>query len=158
MTELTQERLKELLYYNPDTGLFTWRVDRRRCRADGGAGSINNGYVYIGVDGKKYYAHRLAFLYIDGAFPPGIVDHINRDRVDNRFNNLRYADHTLNGANRHDNNKFVGVCWNRRDNRWAARVKVNNHLKPLGTFVTHLAACYARHAYDKTIEQPNENK
>jgi hypothetical protein len=90
--ELTQDRLRELLDYDPDTGIFTWMVNRRGGKAAVGvvAGSRNtDNYVSITVDGEEYLAHRLAFLYMTGAFPPKQVDHINTAKSDNRWCNLR---------------------------------------------------------------------
>lgn len=88
---LTQERLKELLTYEPATGVFRWRERRGNqgggCVAPGDeAGSVyKNGYRMIGVGGRRYGAHRLAFLYMTGAFPPAEVDHINGVPADNRW-------------------------------------------------------------------------
>lgn len=88
--KLTQKRLKKLLYYNPDTGIFTWKINSRRSLKDAPAGNLHpSGYIRIGIDSKEYRAHRLAFLYMEGYIPENDVDHINRVRDDNRWKNLR---------------------------------------------------------------------
>src|SRR4029450_2313606 len=108
MTELTAERLRELLDYDPETGDFTWKVNRRCVRSGSVAGNVNcvDGYCYIGVDARRYHAHRLAWLYIKGAWPNDQIDHINGNKADNRFANLRQATHSQNQANggRYSNN------------------------------------------------------
>lgn len=88
---ITQNTLKELFDYNPDTGLFTWKVAKaRRIKAGDVAGNLNNtGYIHIRVDGKNYQAHRLAWLYTHGKFPDNCIDHINGIKDDNRISNLR---------------------------------------------------------------------
>lgn len=122
---LTQARLKELLHYDPDTGHFTWLVSRNSNTAVSGsrAGSINgNGYRQVRIDGRFYPAHRLAFLYLLGEQPPDHVDHINRDKSDNRWANLRPATGRENMGNvglRGDNTSgHRGVSWNKRVGKW----------------------------------------
>jgi hypothetical protein len=89
-TDLTQARLKELLDYNPDTGIFTRKVSRPGFRVGDVAGSLTErGYIKIGIDGKNYSAHRLAWLYVHGKSPDNCIDHINGVRDDNRISNLR---------------------------------------------------------------------
>ena len=100
MTELTQARLKELLDYDPATGIF-----RRKIKVGGQpvgsiAGVIDaDGYRVIRVDGVKRKAHRLAFLWMEGAIPSGLVDHENTLRDDNAWDNLREATRAENSAN-----------------------------------------------------------
>lgn len=98
---LTQERLRELLDYNPDTGQFTWKVRRSRCADKGSiAGCVDkHGYICIKIDQKRYFAHRLALFWANGEWPPDETDHINRDPKDNRLANLRPASRKLNALN-----------------------------------------------------------
>lgn len=89
---LTQARLKELFHYDKETGAFTHIKARRGVRVGKILGCLaNNGYLVIRADGKLYLAHRLAWMYVHGAFPPDQLDHINRMRTDNRLCNLRLA-------------------------------------------------------------------
>lgn len=124
-SELTQARLKELLHYDPATGVFTWLVSRGRSLAGSRAGSFDaEGYRRIGIDGRDYAAHRLAFLYMVGEFPPADVDHANRTPGDNRWGNLRPATRRENVGNvglRRDNTSgYRGVSRNRRNEKWQA--------------------------------------
>src|SRR4051812_34139236 len=97
---LTQQRLRELLDYCPETGVFTRRTKKGHERSGDVAGYRDtHGYIKLSVDYKRYYAHRLAWLWITGVWPPQI-DHINRDRADNRLENLRVATPAQNAANR----------------------------------------------------------
>lgn len=89
MSELTLERVKELLNYDPETGLFSWNAKRGRCAKLAVAGSWNSyGYRRITVDGRGYPAHRLAWLHVHGRWPQGEIDHINGIKHDNRLANL----------------------------------------------------------------------
>lgn len=98
---LTAKRLRELLHYDPVTGVFTWRVDRRGgVKAGDSAGCPNgDGYVHIGIEGRKHKAHRLAFFYMKGRWPRDDVDHVDRDRANNRWSNIRPATGSQNSAN-----------------------------------------------------------
>ena len=114
---LTQARLKELLHYDPDTGVFTWLVNRgRKAKAGDRAGMITDkGYNSICVEGLNHFAHRLAWLYVHGEHPSGIMDHINTVRSDNRISNLRIVTYQENAQNRivarSDNTSgFLGVA------------------------------------------------
>jgi len=92
---LTQERLKEALSYNPDTGIFT------RVKTGEPVGYTNGrGWLRVKIDYKHYKLHRLAFLYMEGRFPPEEVDHINGVRDDNRWCNLRKATRQQNCFNK----------------------------------------------------------
>ena len=149
---LTQERLKELLHYDPETGGFTRLVGRSGCQV----GVIKNkpnsghGYISITIDQKSYLTHRLAWLYVYGRFPPEQIDHINHDRVDNRITNLREATHHENQKNRAKNPRntsgVVGVSWNKAVGVWQAMINVNRKQKYLGTFKNKEDAIAAREA------------
>lgn len=99
---LTQSRLKEVIDYSPDTGEFTWKISpANNTKAGSIAGGIDDqGYRRIRVDGRRYKAHRLAWLYVFGAWPEHEIDHINLDRSDNRISNLREATMAENMRNR----------------------------------------------------------
>lgn len=113
---LTQKRLKELLNYDPETGVFTWKVYRNYNALPGDvAGSVgNHGYAKVSIDGKSYLQHRIAWLYMNGYLPNKEIDHKNNIRTDNRLLNLREATHSENQRNsrKGKNNKsgLKGVC------------------------------------------------
>lgn len=150
MKELTQARVKELLDYNPETGVFTWRFSRGGAAVAGGkAGSLNQrGYVALTVDCRKWLAHRLAWLYVHGNCPDGI-DHINGNCADNRIANLRPASQTFNLGNtrKHSNNTsgFKGVTFCRSTGRWMAQISKDRKHTKIGRFDTpeeaHKAYC-----------------
>lgn len=162
-SKLTQLRLKELLYYNPDTGIFTWIKKRNNFVKKGSrAGAIHSyGYIVIRIDKKEYKAHRLAFLYMEGYFPENDVDHINRERADNRWGNLREVSRSCNIRNSkilHANKSGItGVCWHRRDKKWYAYIRGSDKISHLGTFKNKLDAAYARWEAEKKYGYPNCN-
>jgi len=146
---ITQKRLKELLSYDHKKGVFVWLYNERRNNAQGKiAGSFNcRGYRRIKIDNKQYSAHRLAFLYMEGSFPPDQVDHINRIKSDNRWCNLRHADYRINSNNRSSNNAVMGVS--RNYDKWIAYTSNNKGIrKNLGTFKYYLQACAARFEWE----------
>ena len=146
---ITQEQLKELLEYDEITGIFIWKIRASSQVYIGDkAGHLDNkGYIRIKIKGKRYQAHTLAFLYIEG-FLPDLIDHKNRIRHDNSWDNLRESTPKLNSGNTICNNIFVGVSWNKSRLRWRAYTCISGKRKDLGSFKTNLAACYARHSHD----------
>lgn len=148
---VTQARLKELLNYDPGTGVFTWRVSRGPKPADSVAGVIKgNKYIYIGVDGKTYLAHRLAWLYAHGIFPLGQVDHANRIKTDNRIENLRLATQAENMQNlskpRNNTSGVIGVSWDKQHKKWRAQIMIHGRQIYLGLYETIDGALAARYA------------
>lgn len=138
---LTQARLKELLSYDAETGVFKWLVSRGGKPIGSRADNVSKlGYVRISVDYERHNAHRLAFLYVHGKFPDGEVDHINGDRGDNRLINLRVVNRQqqcMNTAKRADNSSgFKGVAFHRGSGRWRARIKKNGKEISLGLYDT----------------------
>ena len=100
------------------------------------------------MDGVSQYAHRLAWLYVHGVWPPHEVDHINGDRSDNRIANLRLATRQQNSENRHgaqSNSKtgLVGVSWHKRAGKWQAHIRVKGRTRYLGLFESTQDACMA---------------
>ena len=135
---ITQKRLKEVLHYDSETGVFTWLVSS--CVKIGNvAGTTNsNGYIIICIDRKQYRAHRLAWLYVHGDFPDEDTDHINHIRGDNRINNIRCVSRQCNmrNASMKSNNKsgIVGVSWHKGACKWVASIRAEGHSIHLGTF------------------------
>ncbi len=147
---LTVERLRTLLRYDTETGNFIWRCSRRGIAGGRIAGSVSRalGYRLINVDGKKYYAHRLAWLYTMGEWPPEQIDHINGNRDDNRRCNLRAATESQNKCNtpRRRNNccGYKGVHFHKETGKWRARIKFRGLICELGL---HDTATLAHSAY-----------
>lgn len=103
-------RLRELLTYDPVTGVFTWKCQRGRISAGTVCGYITSeGYRHIKIDGTDYGAHRLAWAYVHGEWPDRIVDHRNRINDDNRIENLRLATDQQSAWNRTSKNKHGAV-------------------------------------------------
>lgn len=131
---LTAERLRALLNYDPGTGLFTYRNSRGRCRAGSVAGSFDKeGYVVIGLDYRAYKAHRLAWLYVTGAWPADQIDHIDGKQDNNRWANLRDADPSVNAQNRHRYKGVPGVT-PAAYGRFRAQIHVQGQKRYLGSF------------------------
>lgn len=134
---ITIERLKELLDYEPTTGIFRWKVKRVYIPAGSIAGYLNReGYRVIVVDKVRYQAHRLAWFYFYGRWPEEQVDHINRQKDANEISNLREATNAQNTVNRaaHRTSRsgFKGVTMHRR--RWRAKIKVSGREIHIGRF------------------------
>jgi len=144
MSGLTQARLKELLHYDPETGIFTWLVGRPNGVSAGRrAGSLNRkGYLIIKVDNRPYKAARLAHLYMTGEFPAALMDHESRIRSDNRWKNLRPASNSQNCANRLVENKtgHKGVVYRKSRHRFEAYLKKDGSRRFLGCFKTSAEA------------------
>lgn len=146
--DLTAQRLREALHYDPDTGVFTWRplvlsqkrTTRRAGRRAGWQTAL--GYVYIGIDGAQYGAHRLAWLYQAGAWPEQDVDHINGRRADNRWANLRDVAHRMNVENQraapssNQSTRLLGVTFHKPSGLYLSQIKSKGKKHYLGYFKT----------------------
>lgn len=140
---LTADRLRRLLSYDRDTGVFRWLLaNSPRVHVGDRAGSLSQGYWNIQVDGVLYRAHRLAWLHVQGSWPIHGIDHINGDSQDNRFRNLRDADQAQNVANARRKvtckSGFKGVTAYR--SRWVATIGKAGRKTHLGVFDTPEAA------------------
>jgi hypothetical protein len=139
---LTQRRLKQLLRYDPSTGVWWWRVSRPGVAAGKEAGHLNDkGYWVIGIDGKSYYASRLAFLYTTGKWPRHQIDHRNLNGSDDRWKNLREATQSQNSCNtrrrsNRDTCEYKGVALTSNRRRYQASIKVNGKSIYLGCRAT----------------------
>jgi len=142
MRDLTVDLLKHLFDYDKETGNLIWKVSNARSQKIGDiAGSFDTslGYVRVGISGKKYYAHRLVFLYHKG-YLPKTIDHINGDKVDNRIGNLRAVTASQNQHNRKINSNstsgYKGVSYYKHKNKWCARIRLENKRIELGYYKT----------------------
>lgn len=128
------------LNYNPETGIFTWKFNGTRgVKAGDVAGSkMTHGYIALSIGGKKALGHRIAWLFAHGEFAQGNIDHINRNKSDNRISNLRLATYEQNAQNRLKNSKntsgFKGVTWHKRDKKWQAAITVSGKVLHLGYY------------------------
>lgn len=168
MTELTQEKVKELFEYR-DGALF-WKhkiISRGRELKKGGqkiSTVTTDGYSKVGFNSKQYLVHRIIFLYHHG-FLPECLDHINGIRSDNRIENLRPAtkyQNILNSNLRSDNTSGVkGVCWNARKQKWFARIYVEKKLMSLGYYddieLADLIVLEARNKFHKEFANHGKN-
>lgn len=153
---LTADQLKSVLQYDPKTGFFSWLHRRAGVLFEKRAGSLTSkGYRNLTVFGTSYREHRLAWLYIYGAWPPDQIDHINGDRSDNRLENLRSATQSENIVNRkaQKNNELgiKGVCIKRGkkySRPFIATIKKDGKKRTIGRFATpqEAAAAYAEEA------------
>lgn len=152
--ELTQSELKQLLNYNPDTGVFTWLADvAQRVKTGDVAGCIRDSpagksYIKIQVNHVPHSAHRLAFLYMTGSMPINQVDHEDGDGTNNKWLNLRNATNKENACNRrvpsNNTSGVMGVAWIERLHKWRARIRINGKLTHIGMFVDFDDAVTAR--------------
>lgn len=139
--ELTVDALRAQISYDPTTGEFVWK-ERRRGRRPGAVGSHNShGYFQIMIDGRNYLAHRLAWLYVHGAWPRVHVDHIDGDGTNNRIANLREA---TPGENAQNKRLVTGATWHKGARKWMAQIVVGGVHHHLGL---HPSAEAAHAAY-----------
>jgi hypothetical protein len=136
-----QGRLKDVVNYDPETGIFTWAKSRKGCTQGKTVGTLkDNGYLHIGIDGKKYLLHRLAWLYVHGEFPSNDVDHIDGCRTNNKINNLRSVSRSMNLENMRfakSHNKSTGILGVYKHNdKFTSRICVRGKDVYLGVFDT----------------------
>jgi hypothetical protein len=137
---LTQEFLKDILSYAPETGVFTWLIaPSQRTKVGMVAGGISTkGYRKIRVGGARCSASRIAFLYMTGRHPKGQVDHVNGVRSDDRWENLRECTNGENqcnsGVRKDSGTGFKGVKLGQ--SRYIARISKNGKRHYLGSFST----------------------
>ncbi len=161
---LTYQRLRELLSYEPETGLFTWLVDRKcgaggvkfAARAGDRAGFIDpKGYIKISIDSSDYFAHRLAFLFMTGEWPAEQIDHRNRVKADCRWVNLREATHGQNKQNekvyKNNTSGVKGVTWLADRRCWRAGIAKNSVKHHLGYYKSLSEAAAARKSAENRL-------
>lgn len=150
MSELTQEKLKSLLYYDHVIGIFTWLKSGKI------AGNVDShGYWRIGVANERHRAHRLVWLYVYGEWPKGQIDHINGIKTDNSIKNLRCVSNAENGQNINNPRTrnvsgLLGVCYDNRHDVYYARIMVRGKQLNLGTFKT------AEEAHEAYLKAKND--
>jgi hypothetical protein len=138
MSKLDSTRLKEVLSYDSDTGVFTRKTKGHKTKV----GCFDpEGYIYIQVDRIKYSAHRLAWLYMYDEFPTDQIDHINGIKNDNRIANLRACTHA---ENQQTKRNVKGYSWHKSKKRFIAYIKINKKRIELGNYLNEQDA---RQAY-----------
>ncbi len=153
--DITAEYLRSILDYEPETGIFTWKVRAASNVKVGDAAGCQNGdgYLRITVQSRKYKAHRLAWLHFHGVWPKDQLDHINRNRADNRIANLREVTNKQNmqnaGKYSHNTSGHPGVYWDKKRSKWRATIRHNQKLIHLGYFSILEDAIAARKAAEK---------
>lgn len=154
---LTAERVRELMSYDPSTGIFRWLVSRGSAKAGNVCGTAHvDGYWVIYIDGQRFLSHHVAWLYVKGEWPTSEIDHRDRDRGNGRVENLREATRSSNMHNTatYKNNKvgLKGVCIDGRAKlkKYQAFIRINGRNVGLGYFMT---AEEAHAAYVRAAEQ-----
>ena len=142
---MDQSKLKDKLSYNRYAGEFFWLAKKGRYTCNDTVGYLSKrGYLRIKLNGKYYLAHRLAWLYVTGEWPKKFIDHINRDKSDNRFLNLRDVTHSQNQHNRlkqgKTKSKYKGITHIKKPDKWQAQICVNSKSIYLGRFKTEKEA------------------
>lgn len=158
-TDLTAERLRELLSYDPETGVFCWKTRFSRSDLLGKIAGTETarGYWIISIDGDRYLAHRLVWLYVYGVWPVDQLDHTNGIKTDNRVVNLRESTQAENMQNKRskkgDGKLNLGAHYVKERGKWVAAITVNRVQKYLGIFKTqeeaHAAYAAAKLKYHK---------
>jgi len=154
--DATQEEIKKLVHYNPETGVFI-RLVTTSVRGMAGetlGRNINVRYQAAQVGGYRFHLHQLAFLYMAG-YIPDCIDHINHNRYDNRWCNLAESTHIDNTRNQklHRTNKtgITGVRWDKSGNRWVASIYDKSQHIYLGSHKNKFDACCARKSAERTL-------
>lgn len=136
---ITQKELFKHIHYCPNSGIFTRLVHTNNRTKNKPCGSVQKyGHIRIIIDGKAYLAHRLAWLYMTGEMPKGLIDHKDCNPSNNKWDNLRIANNAQNSFNRSigktNSSGVKGVCWNKSLNKWQAGIKINYKSYHLGLF------------------------
>lgn len=166
--ELTQFLVRELLDYDPETGALTWRMRGQKWFSSARAWKAWNnrfadhvtataqgtyGYLLVGVLGRKYRTHRLIWLWMMGDWPTDQIDHLNHNRADNRWCNLRLVTHAENGKNQSirvtNTSGAMGVWWDSKRNSWQAYIDASGRRIHLGRYTTKTDAIIARKAAER---------
>lgn len=137
--DLTQDRLQEILKYSPESGEFRWVCPRLDALSRQRAGfETSSGYWAINISKIRFFAHRLAWLYVHGKWPDGDIDHLNGDKLDNRLSNLRDVPRRTNSENQREGRRggLLGTAFHKSSGKWRAVIGVNYTQRTLGYFDT----------------------
>jgi len=139
------ERVREVIHYDPETGIFTRKVrlaqrhhvgDRADMYITGGNAA---GYHRVSWDSQRYLAHRVAWLYVYGEWPKGVIDHIDGNKANNAIANLRDVTDKINAENTrrpraNSKSGYLGVHWHEQNKKWVARIQVDKKNIHIGCF------------------------
>lgn len=140
MVELSHKDLLVYLSYDPCSGVFIWKktINSRAIKGRRAGRLWNKQYRRISINGVEYQEHRLAWFYVKGHWPKYEIDHINRDKSDNRIENLRDVVRSVNqqnkGITKANTSGVPGVSWLKREEKWSARISVHGERIWLGRF------------------------
>lgn len=165
-TKISHEELISLLCYDRETGVFSHRNAGGRwgeIPAGTTVGGLDDmGYVRITIGrGRRYRAHRLAWFYVTGEWPIGDIDHIDGNRSNNCFANLRAVSRQVNLQNRKKRNPLntksglIGAVWSEAAKRWTSRIRAGGKLVYLGLFDTPEEAHNAYVAAKRRLHEGN---
>jgi hypothetical protein len=125
----------------PETGVLRWRISWGAVRCGSEAGTLRkDGYITIGIDGKRYQAHRVAWLLHEGHWPDGNPEHENQIKSDNRWVNIKdlAPNQSANGGNqglrRNNSSGLKGVSWAKRERKWEVHIEIRSRGIGLGYF------------------------
>ena len=159
---LTAERAREYFIYNPDTGQLTWRHSKGRAHAGDIAGTTcADGYTRLLIDGSRYLKHRVIWLIMTGSFPVGEIDHMNRNKGDDRWVNLRDVSKSDNmrnvGLKSNNSSGVTGVSWHERAGKWQVHVALGDsgRSKYIGLAATIEEAKAMREDAERNNRYPN---
>jgi len=162
----TQEQIKQVLDYNQETGVFTWKPravnlfkesswKNRNCKiwntrfANTIAGCSDGRYITIRINEQQYWAHRLAYIYVHGGLQDREIDHINRSGFDNRIANLRCVNRLFNQRNvkitTKNSSGVVGVSFDKQKSKWQVLISASGKHIFVGRFVKFADAVKARY-------------
>ena len=149
IANLTAQRVREVLNYDPETGVITWAAGKgSRARAGSSAGWEDARYHYVSIDGNNCRRNRIAWVWMTGKWPVGQVDHRNGNGKDDRWCNLRDVSHAVNQQNQripssNNTSGYLGVTWDKAKGKWLAQIKVRNRNVGLGRFSNAEQASFA---------------
>lgn len=138
MADIALERVREVLRYEPESGLLFWQVSLSNRAKAGAVAGYKSDYVRVNVDGRSYKAHRLIWFMVTGIWPVE-VDHGDGDGTNNRWTNLKDCTHAQNHQNlcrvrRNNPTGLTGAYWDKRDKRWFSSIGIAGKQVYLGTF------------------------
>lgn len=147
---ISQQRLKEVVSYDPNSGVFIWikNTGKKRLIGERVGAKGKRGYLVTSIDKFQYTLHRLAWLYVYGEMPPECIDHINGDKIDNRISNLRLASKRQNAFNKgimlSNKSGYIGVSFCKQTGRWRSSIGIDLTARNLGRYDTKEEAAMVR--------------